>query len=131
MDNAPVTMLSTVHNIHGPDSHILTDRKRPRDTSSNVVRVQQLFNPREFVKELPIPSCIHDYNQFMGGVDIADQYRSYYTTQLIACRNWLPIFFWTLDTALINSFIIFRDFLNSETEHGCPFSHKEFNIEVA
>ena len=72
MDNASVTMLLTVHNIHGPDSHILTDRKRPRDTSSNAVRVRQLFNPGEFVKELPIPSCIHDYNQFMGDVDITD-----------------------------------------------------------
>ena len=107
MDNAPVTMLTTVHNIHGSKSHVDTERKRPRNTSSNAAGVRQLFGEGEFVKPLSIPSCIDDYNHFMGGIDIADQYRSYYTTQLIARCNWLPIFFWILDTALINSFIIF------------------------
>ena len=29
MDNTPVTMLTTVHNIHGSKSHVTTDRKRP------------------------------------------------------------------------------------------------------
>ena len=87
MDNAPVTMLTTVHNIHGSKSHVTTDRKRPRDTSSNAAGVRQLYEPNEFVKPLSIPTCIDDYNQFMGGIDIADQYRSYYTTQLITQRN--------------------------------------------
>ena len=131
MDNTPVTMLTTVHNIHGSKSHVTTDRKRPRDTSSNAAGVRQLYGPNEFVKPLSIPTCIDDYNQFMGGIDIADQYRSYYTTQLIARRNWLPIFFWLLDTALLNSFIIYREFFNFRVKDSCPFSHKEFNIEVA
>ena len=131
IDNAPVTMLTTVHNIHGSKSHVTTDRKHPRDTSSNAASVRQLYGSNEFVKPLSIPTCIDDYNQFMGGIDIADQYRSYYTTQLIARRNWLPIFFWLLDTALLNSFIIYREFFNSRVKDSCPFSHKEFNIEVA
>src|SRR5947199_3122853 len=69
----------------------------------------------------------------MGGVaiDIVDQYRSYYTTQIVARRNWLPIFFWILDTALLNSFIIYQEFFNSKAEDSCLFSHKEFNIKVA
>ena len=32
---------------------------------------------------------------------------------------------------LINSFIIFREFSNSRAENSCPFTHKEFHIEVA
>ena len=89
-----------------------------------------MFRPGEFVKPLSILSCIDDYNKFIGGIDIADQYRSYYTTQLIAQQNWLLIFFWILDTALLNSFIFYREFFNSKVENSCPFSHKEFNIEV-
>src|SRR5438552_12636 len=65
------------------------------------------------------------------GVDITDQYHSYYTTQIVAQRNWLPIFFWILDTALLNSFIIYQEFFNSKAEDSYPFSHKEFNVEVA
>ena len=60
----------------------------------------------------------------MGGVDIADQYRSYYNTQLISRRTWFPIFFWLVDTALINSFIIYSDWDKS-------LEHKEFRIQVA
>ena len=84
MDNAPVTMLMTVHNIHSSKSHVITERKCFQDTSSNAAKVQQLFKQGEFVKLLSIPTCVDDYNQFMGGIDITDQYCSYYTTQIIA-----------------------------------------------
>ena len=131
IDNVPVTMLTTVHNIYNSKSHVTTDRKYPQDTSSNAAGIQQLYEPNEFIKLFSIPICIDNYNQFMSGIDIADQYRSYYTTQLIAQCNWLPIFFWLLDTALLNSFIIYREFFNSRVKDSCPFSHKEFNIEVA
>src|SRR5437762_3922156 len=131
MDNVPVTMLTTVHNIHSSKSHVTTDRKRPQDTSSNAADIRQLYGPNEFVKPLSIPICIDDYNQFMGGIDIADQYRSYYITQLITWCNWLPIFFWLLDTALLNSFIIYREFFNPRVKASCLFSHKQFHIAVA
>ena len=39
MDNAPVTMLTTVHNIYSAKSHIVTERKRPQDTSNNAAGV--------------------------------------------------------------------------------------------
>ena len=42
----------------------------------------------------------------MGGVDIADQRRAYYATQLRVARNWMPLFFWLLDTTVINAHII-------------------------
>src|SRR5438552_17701394 len=77
MDNALVIILMTVYNIHGSKSHVITERKHPRDTSSNAAGVRQLFKQGEFVKPLSIPTCVDDYNQFMGGVDITDQYRSY------------------------------------------------------
>ena len=93
MDNAPVTMLTTVHNIHGSKSHVTTDRKHPQDTSSNAAGIQQLYELNEFIKLFSIPTCIDNYNQFMNGIDIADQYCSYYTIQLITQRNWLSIFF--------------------------------------
>ena len=57
---------------------------------------------------LLIPKVIDQYNFFMGGVDIADQRRSYYHTQLRSCRNWYPLFFWLLETAIINLFILYR-----------------------
>jgi hypothetical protein len=45
----------------------------------------------------------------MGGVDIADQLRGYYGTQLTVQRTWMPLFFWLLDTAIINSYLVLKN----------------------
>ncbi|KAF9118467.1 hypothetical protein BG015_006603, partial [Linnemannia schmuckeri] len=60
----------------------------------------------------------------MNGVDISDQYRSYYSTQLPVRRTWMPLFFWILDTTIINAYLIHQ-------AQGGTLSHKEFRIEVA
>ena len=82
-------------------------RRRPEKTSTNGATIRQIFGDNSR-KLLPIPAFIDDYNQHMGGVDIADQLRSYYSTQLRACQNWLPLFFWLLDTAIVNSYRIMK-----------------------
>lgn len=108
MDNGPVTMLSTIHQIdNGNENRIESIRRRPRETSTNAVKVRAVFGTAS-KKSLPIPVVIDDYNHFMGGVDFADQLRGYYGTQLPVRRTWMPLFFWLLDTALINSYLILK-----------------------
>jgi hypothetical protein len=106
-DNGPVTMLSTIHGITGEEWEVERERRRPRETSTNATKVRAVFGS-ESKKNLKIPRIIDDYNHFMNGVDIADQLRSYYSTQKVSQRNWLPIFFWLLDTSIINAFRITR-----------------------
>jgi len=74
-------------------------------------------------KVLKIPKIIDDYNHNMNGVDVADQLRLYYNTQQTAQRNWMPLFYWLLDTAIINAYRIART-LGSEQEQ------KEFRREL-
>ena len=121
MDNGPVTMLSTIHEING-NNRIERMRRRPRETSTNAVKVRAIFGTAS-KKSLPIPCVIDDYNHFMGGVDIADQLRGYYGTQLPVRRTWIPLFFWLLDTSIINSYLIFK-------KSGKNISHKDFRIEL-
>ncbi|KAI5837752.1 hypothetical protein DFP73DRAFT_486816, partial [Morchella snyderi] len=59
-------------------------------------------------KQLLIRVIINKYNFFIGGVDIADQRQSYWPTQLRVCWNWLPLFFWYLDTAIVNALLLYR-----------------------
>ncbi|PKK75334.1 hypothetical protein RhiirC2_655540, partial [Rhizophagus irregularis] len=54
---------------------------RPYETSTNAIKVRVVFGTAS-KKSLPILVVIDDYNHFMGGVDIADQLRGYYGTQL-------------------------------------------------
>jgi hypothetical protein len=104
MDNGPVTMLTTIHGL-GKDWQVSKNRRRPRQTGLNAGHVGEVFGD-EGQRILGIPCMIDDYNHHMGGVDTADQLRSYNSTQLRARRNWLPLFFWLLDISLVNSFIL-------------------------
>lgn len=123
MDNGPVTMLSTIHEITGPENRIDKERRRPRVTSTNATKVRQVFG--DAVKKiLPIPKIIDDYNNYMGGVDVADQLRGYYATQLTARRTWVPMFFWLLDTVIVNCYLIYKN-CNGNLDH------KDFRVNLA
>lgn len=67
----------------------------------------------------------------MVGVDIVDQRRSYYYTQLRTCRNWFPLFFWLLDTAVINCYLLVQEpdswaSLRARPPHKRYWSHHGF-----
>lgn len=123
VDNAPVTMLTTIHQITGTDSLVLCDHCCPHTTSTNAQNVQQIFNgqPRAL---LNIPKVIDNYNFNMNGVDVSDQYRSYYSTQLTVYRTWMPFFFWILDTAIVNAYRLHHT-------SGGTLSHKDFWVKLA
>jgi hypothetical protein len=61
-------------------------RKRPAKTSTNSRLIRDVFRT-ESVKELRIPSFIDDYNQNIGGVDLANQFKEAYETHKPSFRN--------------------------------------------
>ncbi|CAG8797157.1 296_t:CDS:2, partial [Dentiscutata erythropus] len=99
MNNGFVHMLSTIHGIKGNKWKVLSVQRRPRETSSNAANVQKVFGDKVY-KEIVIPKAINNYNYFMNGADIADQYRSYYNCQLAASCTWMLLLFWLIDTAI-------------------------------
>jgi hypothetical protein len=123
-DNNHVHMLSTTHKLR---DKISRSRKRPRFTSSNGPSIRTVFQNKNTII-IPIPVMVDDYNYHKGGVDIADQYRSYFFTQLIARRNWLPFFFWLLDTMIVNAYILYSLSMEKEASKA---SHKSFRLTLA
>jgi len=77
-----VIILSTIYTIEREESKVHREHKKPRETSSNSQKVRFVFG-NVIHKTLPILKMIDDYNHHMGDVDIANQLRSYYSTQLI------------------------------------------------
>jgi len=61
----------------------------------------------------------------MGGVDIADQLRGYYNCQLTVRRTWFPLFFWLLDTTLVNCFKLYCKATDQKV------ASKEFRLDLA
>nr|AHE80947.1 putative transposase [Tuber indicum] len=123
IDNNTVHLLSTVHDLEPSTSWIKKLRRRPRETSTNAAAARKPFSAGEHRKLLAIPKIDNDYNQFMGSVDIADQLRSYFSTQRIVRRNWQPFFYWLLDTAIINAYRIART-------NGSKTTHRTFRSSL-
>jgi len=111
-DNAGVFVLTTIHDLN---DGVVSNRKRPKKGNPAVRQV-------DVRKLLTTPPMINDFNNHMEGVDIANQLRSYYP-QLSSRRSWMPLFYWLLDTALINSYILYR-MSNPSAEH------QQFRLDV-
>ena len=102
--------------IHDGTEWVDRNRKRPKGTSTSAIITKQpfrIFEPPTGCKELyehtrilPIPKAIDDYNHHMGGVNIADQLRASFSTQQRGVKPWKPLFYWLLDTTIINAFCI-------------------------
>ncbi|RZF41384.1 hypothetical protein LSTR_LSTR000098 [Laodelphax striatellus] len=52
------------------------------------------------------PSIICRYNEYMGGVDISDHYIASYAFTRRSIKWWRKVFFWLLEVAIVNSFIL-------------------------
>ena len=111
---------------------VLRNRRRPAKSATNSRTSKKVFGD-SLTKKLLIPRFIDDYNYFMGGVDIADQLKSYYNTQRKHHKNWKPLWHFLFDTTITNCFKLYRH---------CPLSrriplpsiwytHKEFRTRLA
>ena len=86
-DTRPVTFMSSGHN---PTHTKVVPRKR-RDSS--LVHVN-------------CPLSIVDYNKYMGGVDVGDQYRKYYHVPVKSRKSYKYIFWFMFEVCVYNSFIL-------------------------
>ena len=87
---------------------IIRSCNRPSSTSTSASVTRAIFGDSA-KKNLPISVAIDAYNHYMGGVDIANQYRAAFTT--LRPQNlcyWKPLFYWLLDIALVNSYLLAR-----------------------
>jgi len=103
-----VYMLTTAHN-----TPVDTAMKHPKGSHDK--------------QPLPWPTCICDYNLFMGGVSLTDQYISYYSLTWRKTLKWWEKLFWRfIDICILNSWIIFwSSFPESKIQ-----SHRLFRIEL-
>jgi len=116
-DKTLVRFLTTAYHMRpNPENFTIQPRRRPycpRTRTPYRDMITEVWGQLP-VRELAVPTATADYNLYMGGVDIADQRRSYYSTQLQVVRTWMPIFFWLLDTTIINSFLLAGQTMSSD-----------------
>ena len=63
------------------------------------------------------PSAVHVYNHNMNGVDKADQHAVYYAFERKTRKWWRKVFFWMMETAVVNSYIIYKEIVANPRSH--------------
>ena len=72
------------------------------------------------------PRAVKEYNNSMGGVDIADAKRKAYSCSRRSKKWWHRLFYFLLNICIVNAHII-----QSESPHQTNITQKEFRIELA
>ena len=127
-DQNVVLFMSIVSNCRDTVTRL---RRRPTKTATNARTSRAPFQGKD-VKELDIPEFIDLHNLFMNGVDVADQLRSYYTTQRTHFKTWKPLWHFLLDTTITNAYKIAH--CTPERPNAEPWehlSHRKFRTRLA
>lgn len=105
MDKRDVTMLSTKH------SPTFTLSENYDRTTGEVI---------------VIPTCIVDYNKYMGGVDRSDQLAKYYTITRKTMKWWKKLALHIINISITNAYILYKKYTT-----GNKLSHYDFRKELA
>jgi hypothetical protein len=60
------------------------------------------------------PDCVIEYNKYMGGVDLMDQYLQYYEYPHRSHKWYMPLYHRILETAIINGYILYQKVHNDK-----------------
>jgi hypothetical protein len=78
--------MSTIHIVDIAKDFIEKIRKRPTKTLINTRIIRKVFSDKH-IKKLEIPQFIDDYNYYIGGINLINQFRAAYETYKAICRN--------------------------------------------
>lgn len=101
---------------------VMSTNSQPNETG-NVLRRQRDGNRIT----LPCPKAVIDYNNYMGGVDRGDQLRGYYSCRSRSRKFYKYIFYFLLDSAITNAFILHTRYTASPTSKNV----KDFHVALA
>ena len=59
-------------------------------------------------QNVTIPSAVLDYNKNMNDVDLADQYRAYYSVGRSGSKWWRYCFWFLVQTSIVNAYLLYR-----------------------
>ena len=78
------------------------------------------------------PQAVHQYNRHMGGVDKQDQLRSYYKVARPSKKWWRYLFWFMLDTTIVNAWILFQQTPgNMRPRRRKGYDHLQFRVDLA
>jgi hypothetical protein len=76
-------------------------------------------------------SPIHfEYTTYVRGIDVADQLRVSYSCQTRFHKWWHWVFFFVIDTTVVNMYIIYLSLLRRQRVLSRPMTHLQFKTQL-
>jgi uncharacterized short protein YbdD (DUF466 family) len=80
--------------------------------------------------ELPIPTFINNYNHFIGGVDLTNQFREAYKLYKTTLCTWWPLFYWLINVVCVNTYQLYVLYTTEHNPKTPVLSHLQFRTEL-
>ena len=109
---------------------VIRNRRRPIITVINSQTSRKVYG-NQSTKDLEIPAFIDDYNYYMGGMDQANQLRSYYTILRRYNKTWKPLWYFLLDITVTNCYKLHRYHQRAFNRRSNRLEQKDFRIKLA
>lgn len=106
------------------------DKQQVAVLSTNQQPIESLHQPRRGAPVMK-PDAVSNYNQHMGGVDLADQQRAYYSVGRESKKCWKYLLNYYIDLTLINSHRIYVASNQPLPKSSRQFSHLNFRLQEA
>ena len=120
LDSKAVYFLSTIHkpeyDSDVPQTNRVEKRRGAAGTRGGV--------------EVPCPPLLQDYNIGMGGVDFNDHQQKFYNLKRRSTRWYRRVFFYLLEVALHNSFVVKNASLSGQYRWKQSNGAMEFRIDL-
>jgi hypothetical protein len=109
--------------------------------STHAVPVQAPCTHPDFLAKVPrrngaVRDEIHtlsihaEYTTYMRGVDVADPLRASYSCQTRSHKWWHRVFFFLINTTVVNMYIIYLSLLRRQREPTRPMTHLQFKTQL-
>lgn len=98
------------------------------DDPSETVRVSRT-NSVGRKESINCPAPVATYNRYMGGVDLYHQQLAKYSIQWQSKRWWLKIFYYFIDAAIVNAYILYK--LEMRKNNKKPLHYLIFRSQLA
>jgi hypothetical protein len=115
--------------------HILTNCLSPFDPQVTVTHWYPARNNEagavngRIQRTITIPPAVVAYNAHKNKVDVFDQYRAYLKFELRCRKFWHPIFWFVMESALINAWILYQT-TREKANLPIVYDHTGFRISV-